>query len=158
MWERIGERTEHWTSRGYVIDGPGVDRVDEVEQSIEDCMAGVIRASARPYRIRMHLNYISVGVILRWVAVEDPFGIVADWRQRLRVYPQRLKDAIVTEFRGSLERWPNDPHYLRAIDRGDLVLTTGVAQRVLHDWFHVVFALNDVWHPGDVAYAVSLAG
>ena len=149
VWAAIGERTRHWTSRGYVIDGPGVDRVEKVERDIGDCLAGLLRTSERSYRIRGHHSYIGVGAILRWAIVEDPSQLVAGWCERLRVYPPALKETIITTFKASLERWPNDPHYLRAIERGDLVLTTGVVQRVLHDWFHVMFALSETWHPGD---------
>ena len=157
VWDRIGERTAYWTSKGYVIDGPGAGRTEDVDQDLQDVLDGVIKASRRPYRIREHYNYISMGSLVRSVPVEDPFGVVASWRERLSVYPQKLKHAIVERFRPSLERWPNDHHYVRAIERRDLVLATGVVQRVLHDWFHVMFALNEAWHPGDKHVLSSLA-
>lgn len=149
VWDRIGERTAYWTSKGYVIDGPGAGRTEDVDQDLQDVLDGVIKASRRPYRIREHYNYVAIGSLARSVSVEDPFRIAASWRERLSVYPQKLKDAIIKRFRASLERWPNDHHYVRAIHRADLVLTTGVVQRVLHDWFHVIFALNEAWHSGD---------
>ena len=148
-WDNIGERSAYWTSKGYVIDGPGAGRIEDVDQKLQDCLDGVIKTSYRSYRIREDYDYIRIGCLTRSVSVDDPFGVVARWRERLSVYPQKLKDAIIKRFRASLERWPNDHHYVRAIQRGYLVLTTGVVQRVLHDWFHVVFPLNETWHPGD---------
>ena len=56
IWERIGERTAYWTERGYVLDGPGLSRIDETDRLIRNVMSGVITATERRYRIRAHYN------------------------------------------------------------------------------------------------------
>ena len=149
IWAKIGENSAYWLQKGFVIDGPGADRVEDFERDLLDCLNGVVRCEERPYRIRMSYNYIRVGSIVSSHIIEDSDHIISGWQEELAVYPQNLRDTILNEFSVSLRRLPDDHHYIRGIERKDIVLTTGVVQRVFHDWLHMIFALNSTWHPGD---------
>jgi hypothetical protein len=77
-------------------------------------------------------------------------------RHRVAVYPVPLRDAVLRRFMAEASFWPDDPHYLSAIERGDVIYTSAIVQQVVQALIQVVFALNREYFPGEKKLADAL--
>lgn len=81
--------------------------------------------------------------------IDDSYGVLDNWQKRLAVYPSKLKLAILRRHVSSLRYWSGDYHYRENAARGDTVFLAGLTSRLVHDMAQILFALNEVYFPGD---------
>jgi hypothetical protein len=60
-----------------------------------------------------------------------------------------LKRSILRDHFLSASFWPENFHYKTAITRCDILYTTGIVQQVVQNLIQVIFALNEVYFPGE---------
>ncbi|MBH5316451.1 nucleotidyltransferase domain-containing protein [Paenibacillus sp. GSMTC-2017] len=119
------------------------------EKSIQDCLEGTIFSEPTFWTLSGYYNYICLSEVSFIQPLDDRFGIIADWKKRIEVYPPKLKKAILdtNKWRGTF--WLDNFHYLSAIKRCDTIYTSGIAQQTLHIYFQLLFALNETYFTGD---------
>jgi hypothetical protein len=144
--EQLQSAIDCWASQGIVVDGCWVRTLDEIEQQLDRWVGG----EAKPYDLVWTIwgYHILTDVYNQWV-IEDPDGILADWRARLATYPSKLKEAILVERLASLRYWRRDYHYQHKVARGDVVFLAGLSTKLVHDVMQILFALNETYYPGD---------
>ncbi len=53
--------------------------------------------------------------------------------------------------------WPDNFHYKSAVERCDVIYTTGIVHQVAHNLIQALFALNETHFPGDKKLEAALA-
>jgi len=143
---RLRKAIEAWADRGIVIDGCWVRTIDEIEAQLDLWSEGKGKA---PNLVWTIWGYHILTDVYNQAVVDDPFGILDGWRNRLSTYPSKLKAALVQRHTASLRYWRADYHYANKVDRGDVVFLAGITSRLVHDALRVLFALNETYYPGD---------
>ena len=90
------------------------------------------------------------------IPVDDPFGILSAWQQVIDEYPPKMQAAIIEKHLSGARFWPNNFHYSSAVERQDIIYTTGIVQQVVHNLIQVLFAVNKCYFPGDKKLAKAL--
>ena len=85
----------------------------------------------------------------------DPRGLLAEFKRKLKTYPQRLSERIV-------KKRLSDLHvdyfmFKKSAGRRDVSATSLYLARFFEDAGHLLFALNHKWHPGQKWLATNLA-
>lgn len=149
-WRRamqdLDEQIARWKARGVEIDGVWPRRIADIERELEPWLRG--DASPAPY-VWCVWGYHLPTDIYNQAIVEDPFGIARAWKDRLGVYPDALRAALLERHGGSLRYWRGDYHYASKMNRGDRVFLASLSARLVHDVMQVVYALNRFYFPGD---------
>ena len=142
------------------LDGVRVEcwlrRASTVQATIADCLAGRIRREYTVWTAMGYFNYVALSDVHSMRIIDDPAGMLARWKAQVAVYPEPLRDAILSRFMAEAAFWPDNPHYLSAIERGDVIYTSAIVQQVLHALIQVVFALNREYFPGEKQLAEAL--
>jgi predicted nucleotidyltransferase len=142
------------------LDGVRVEcwlrRASTMEATIADCLAGRIRREYAVWTAMGYFNYVALADVRSMRIVHDPAGMLARWKAQVAVYPEPLRDAIIRRFMAEAAFWPDNPHYLSAIERGDVIYTSAILQQVLHASIQAVFALNREYFPGEKKLAEAL--
>ena len=145
-WVEFAEAVERWRAQGLVIDHVWMRTFAEIDAALQPWLGGLIQ----PVDLLWTLwGYHLLPDLYHQQIIEDPFGLAAAWKARLRVYPPTLKQALVTKHLGSLRYWRSDYHYANKVARGDAVFLAGMAARLVHDLMQVLFALNETYYVGD---------
>jgi hypothetical protein len=131
--------------------------VEHIERSIAECRDGVVRREFVTWTTTGFYNHCCLSDLTVMVPLDDPFGIIARWKSQVATYPPKLRQAIVNQHLSAAEFWPENFHYLSAIERQDVIYATGIVQQVVHNLVQVLFALNEVYFPGDKKLDVALA-
>lgn len=140
-----GIRVETWyRARGHI------------EQTIADCIAGRIKTELVTWTPSGFYNYCTLSDLKSMVTVDDPAGMIAAWKAAIAAYPPQLKTAIVQSSLAAAGFWPWNVHYSSAVERVDVIYTSSIAQQVAHNLIQAVFALNEVYFPGDKKLAQAL--
>lgn len=135
-----------WDERGYKIDGCWVRTVGDIDRQLDAGLAGTATPDDRVWTI---WSYQLLTDINNQAVIEDPFGIIAGWKARLRAYPAPLKDALLKKHLASVRYWRHDYHYRSKVERGDVVFLAGLTSRLVHDLIAILFALNETYYVGD---------
>ncbi len=122
---------------------------EHIDQTICECMDGVVKRDFVTWTPTGFYNHVALSDLNVMIPVDDPSGIIADWKCRLRKYPPKLREAIVRKHLGASYYWPSNFHYSSATVRQDLIYTTSIVQQTVHNLIQVLFAVNDVYFPGD---------
>ena len=130
---------------------------NHIERSIAECRDGVVRREFVTWTTTGFYNHCCLSDLTVMLPLDDPFGIIARWKSQVATYPPRLREAIVNQHLAAAEFWPENFHYLSAIERQDVIYATGIVQQVVHNLVQVLFALNEVYFPGDKKLDVALA-
>lgn len=146
LWEGISACEARWKARGVLIDGVWPRTTVEIEAEIERWFAGHTTPIPMFWTI---LGYYLLPDMYHQVILEDPYHIIGGWKERLAVYPPRLKQAILAKTTFSLRYWRGDYHYASKVARGDIVFTAGMASKLVHEVLQVLFALNETYYVGD---------
>jgi len=145
-WRSFAAAVDRWRERGIDIDHVWVRTVGDMEAGLEAWLDGRLCPDDLVWTI---WGYHLLPDLYHQHIIEDPFGIVAGWKERLRVYPPKLKEAIVRKHLESLRYWRTDYHYANKVKRGDVVFLAGLSARLVHDVMQVLFGLNEVYFVGD---------
>jgi predicted nucleotidyltransferase len=127
-----------------------------IDSSIAECNAGTVRRDMVSWTTTGFYNHCALSDLQAMIPLEDPVGMLASWRQQIQVYPPRLRRAIIQQHVQAAAFWPANFHYSSAVERTDVIYTTGIVQQVLHNMVQVLFALNEVYFPGDKKVALAL--
>jgi hypothetical protein len=145
-WGAFVKKMEDWKKRGITIDGCWVRKVSDMDAELSKWLAGTGRPEDLVWAI---WGYYLPTDLYNQKSIEDPSGILAGWKDRLRTYPAALKRAVFDKHLGSLRYWRGDYHYASKVRRGDEVFLACLTARLAHDVMQVVYALNETYFPGD---------
>jgi hypothetical protein len=134
-----------WGRRGVPVDGYWPRRIADVEALLESQLAG-----GEPLRYTWTIwGYHALTDLSNLLVLSDRWGVIAGWKERLRVYPASLRKAVLEKHIGELRYWVQDYHYRHKAERGDAVFCFGLAAKLVHSMMQVLFALNGVYYVGD---------
>lgn len=146
LWQDYMNAMEYWRQRGINVDGIWARRIDKIDAGLDRWLAGELATDDLVWTI---WGYHLLPDIYHQGTIEDPYGVIAGWKERLRVYPQKLKQAVLKRHVESARYWRNDYHYRNKVHRGDVVFTAGLTSRLVHDLIQILFALNETYYVGD---------
>ncbi|MFF2888228.1 nucleotidyltransferase domain-containing protein [Paenibacillus sp. NPDC057967] len=126
-----------------------VKSISVYEQAIQDCLAGKIFVEPTFWTLSGYYNYICLSEVSFVQPLVDKKGILAEWKRQVRVYPNKLREAIIQQFWWKSTFWLDNFHYLSAIERGDFVYASGIAQQTFHSLLQVLLAANETYFKGD---------
>jgi len=138
-------KVEVWLRAAHVITG-----------ALNETEAGVVRRQFVTWTTTGFYNHCALADLHAMVILEDPNGLLAAWKRRVAEYPPMLREAIVTQHLAAARFWPHNLHYGTAVERCDLIYTTGIVQQVLQNLIQVLFALNRIYFAGDKKLAQAL--
>ena len=133
---------QRWKERGINIDGVWRRTVGEIDSALDGWLSGEITPVNLVWTI---WGYHILTDINNQFAIEDPYQIIGDWKERLSVYPPALKQAILGKYAASLRYWRSDYHYAHKVERGDVVFLAGMASKLVHESIQILFALNETY-------------
>jgi hypothetical protein len=145
-WKAFREAMVTWRAKGTEIDGCWIRKIGDIDSWLDQWIEGQIAPQDIVWTV---WGYHVLPDIYHQQVVEDPFDVLAQWKERLKVYPARLKKALLDKHLGSLRYWRNDYHYASKVQRGDVIFLAGLSARLVHDIMQVLFALNQVYYVGD---------
>ena len=128
----------------------------EVESAIAACRAGEIRREYAVWAVMGFFSHVVLADVRAMRIVEDPHGMLARWKEAVRTYPEPLRHALLRRFMAEAAFWPENFHYRSAVERGDVLYTSGIVQQVVHALVQVLFALNREYFPGEKGVAALL--
>ncbi len=123
--------------------------IDHIDRSIAECQQGVVKREFLTWTTTGFYNHCCLSDLTVMLPLDDPSDIIARWKSQVATYPPRLRQAIVSQHLLAAGFWPDSFHYLSAIERQDVIYATGIVQQVVHNLVQVLFALNEVYFPGD---------
>ncbi len=129
---------------------------EQVESTIAACAGGDIRREYVPWAVMGFFNHVTLADVHTMRIVEDPHGMLQRWKERVSIYPEALREAILRRFMPAAAFWPDNFHYRSAIERVDVIYTSAIVQQVLHALVQVIFALNREYFPGEKKLAHAL--
>jgi hypothetical protein len=127
-----------------------------VAETIERCLRGEVEREYRAWTVMGFFNYAVLSDVRSMRIVDDPSGMLEEWKRRVAEYPPALRRAIVARFLAEAKFWPGNVHYRSAVERGDAIYAAGIAHQVACALVQVVFALNEVYFPGEKRLARAL--
>ena len=137
---------KRWEEQGIHIDGVWWRTTGEIDTAIDSAFRGELKPAERVWTI---WGYYLLTDINNQFVIEDPYRIIAAWKERLSHYPPALKSAILEKHLGSLRYWRSDYHYAHKVAREDLVFLAGISSKLVHEMIQILFALNEVYYVGD---------
>ena len=129
---------------------------DYIAGIIADCQAGIVKHDLVTWTVMGYFNHCTLSDLDKMLPVEDPYGILARWKGTVSSYPPRLQEAIISRHLHAARFWPDNFHYISAVERGDLIYVAGIVQQVVDNLIQVVFALNQAYFPGEKKLDVTL--
>jgi hypothetical protein len=148
FWADCSAAIERWRGRGIEIDGVWPRTVGEIDAALDGWLSGEIRPVDMVWTI---WGYHILTDINNQFVIEDPYRIIGAWKERLRIYPPALKQAILSKYAASLRYWRTDYHYAHKVGRGDVVFLAGMTSKLVHEIIQILFALNETYFAGDGA-------
>jgi hypothetical protein len=157
-WGNDAEFTEGGTD--FYYQGSKVEswlrNIQHIEETMQSCWRGQIERTCVAWTVMGFYNYVALSDIRVMQILEDPYGILASWKARVAEYPGALQQAIIRRFFAEAKFWPENFHYRSAVERGDILYTSGIVQQVVYALIQVVFALNCTYFPGEKKVEVGL--
>jgi hypothetical protein len=128
----------------------------QVESTLAACVRGGIRREHKAWTAMGFFEHVVLGDVHAMRVVEDPAGMLARWKATVATYPEPLRDTLLRRFMAEAAFWPENPHYLGAVERGDVIYTSAIVQQTVQALIQVVFALDRVYFPGEKKLADAL--
>jgi hypothetical protein len=130
--------------------------VDYVDEIVDECQRGIVRKEFVTWTVMGFYRHCTLSDLHNMHPLEDPEGVLARWKAAVSVYPPKLRATILETHLRAAQFWPDNFHYRTAVERKDVIYTTGIVQQVVHNLIQVLFALNRVYFPGDKKLALAL--
>jgi len=127
-----------------------------IENTISDCRAGIVKQELVRWTTTGFFNHCCLSDLKNMIPVEDPAGILSRWQSGLSEYPPKMQETIINKHLSGARFWPHNFHYTSAVERQDVIYTTGIVQQVIHNMIQVLFAVNKTYFPGDKKLANAL--
>ena len=128
-----------------------------IERAIAEAQAGIVKREWVTWTTTGFYNHCTLSDVSVMIPIDDPDGILARWKSVVATYPPKLREAIVQTHLQAARFWPSNFHYSSAVERQDIIYTTGIVQQVVHNLIQVLFAVNETYFPGDKKLASALA-
>ena len=122
---------------------------DNISNSVSECKEGIVKQELVRWTTTGFYNHCCLSDLKHMIPIEDPCEILLKWQTDIREYPPKLREAIIQKHLSGARFWPNNFHYKSAVERQDIVYTTGIIQQVIHNLIQVLFAVNRAYFPGD---------
>lgn len=120
-----------------------------IKQRLDDCLEGKFEIIPQTWTSNGYYTYISASEIDFIVPIWDPNGFIAEYKEKFKEYPEKLRQSIISCFMGRAYTWINNFHYESAIRRGDFLFTSACVLHTVQDLIQVIFAYNRVYFKGD---------
>ncbi len=146
LWVDYYTAIERWKQKGVVVDGVWPRTIGEIDAALDQWQSGNIEPIPMDWTI---WGYHILTDIYNQAIVEDPYGVIQGWKERLKVYSPRLRQAILDKYLTMLHYWRTDYHYRHKIDRGDIIFLAGMSAKLVHEIMQILFALNETYYVGD---------
>ncbi len=145
-----------FTYRGFKIEAC-LRTIEFMDRAIaEPLKEGIIRSTPVVWTPNGFYNFVSLTEAAVMQPLDDPHGVIDAWKQAVIPYPAPFKRAIVSHFWPAAHFWLDNFHYLSAIQRCDVIYTSGIVHQSLHNFIQVVLALNELYFHGDKKIAEQL--
>lgn len=128
-----------------------------VDHILEDCMNGRFKILPATWTSNGYYTFVYLSELNFIQPVWDPEGRLAAYQQKVRHYPERLRQSILKIFMERAETWLDNFHYDSAIRRSDTLFTSPIVLHTLMDMVQVIFALNRRYFTGDKKLAKALS-
>ncbi len=128
-----------------------------IQSSIDECIAGIVKREAVTWTTTGFYNHCCLSDLNSMIPLDDPSGLLQRWKEQVNHYPVKLRASIIEQHLAAARFWPSNFHYSSAIERQDVIYTTGIIQQVVHNLIQVLFAVNDTYFPGDKKLAMVIA-
>lgn len=144
----------------FTVDGKPVEcwlrGVNYICDIVEETCSGIVRRDFVTWTAMGYFNHCALSDLQHMVILEDPQKILTRWQSQVAVYPPALRKTIVETYLSAARFWPHNFHYEVAVKRGDILYAMAIAQQVVQNLIQVVFALNEVYFPGEKKLAEAL--
>lgn len=127
-----------------------------IDTTIAECREGIIKQDLVRWTTTGFYNHCCLSDLQHMIPVDDPYSILATWQQAIAEYPPKMQTAIIEKHLSGARFWPSNFHYSSAVERQDIIYTTGIVQQVVHNLIQVLFAVNKCYFPGDKKLAKAL--
>lgn len=145
-WGRFDDAVARWEARGTRIDGLWIRGIAAIDAALDRWLTGDVAPEPLVWTV---WGYHLPTDIFSQTIIADPDGVLAHWRQRLSTYPDALRSAVLAKHLDYIRYWRDDYHWESKVRREDRVFLAGLAARLVHSLYQLVFALNGVYFPGD---------
>lgn len=123
--------------------------IEKMDAGVKDCLDGVFSIIPATWTSNGYYTYIYLCEASFMKPVYDPDGVIKRYNEQARVYPRKLKEAIIREFMGRADTWLENFHYESAIRRADLMFIAPILVHTVMDFVQVIFAVNETYFTGD---------
>ncbi|WMJ22302.1 nucleotidyltransferase domain-containing protein [Paludicola sp. MB14-C6] len=123
--------------------------IDKMDSVIADCLKGEFEIIPALWTTNGYYTYIYLSEVDFIHPIDDPYGIITSYKEKIRSYPKVLKNAIIHRFFDRSNMWLDNFHYKSAIEREDIMFTGSIVKNTVLDMVQVVFALNETYFTGD---------
>lgn len=127
-----------------------------INSTISDCKAGIVKQELVRWTTTGFFNHCCLSDLQHMIPVDDPYCLLSRWQHEIAEYPVKMQAAIIGKHLAGARFWPHNFHYTSAIERQDIIYTTGIVQQVVHNLIQVLFAVNKTYFPGDKKLANAL--
>lgn len=123
--------------------------IEKMDAGVKDCLDGIFSIIPATWTSNGYYTYIYLCEASFIKPVYDPDGVIKRYNEQARVYPRKLKEAIIREFMGRADTWLDNFHYESAIRRADLMFIAPILVHTVMDFVQVIFAVNETYFTGD---------
>lgn len=134
-----------------------VKYIHKVDKILEDCLNGKFEIIPALWTTNGYYTFICLSEIDFIHPIDDPYGIIASYKDSIQCYPKPLKNAIIHTFFDRSNMWLDNFHYISAIEREDIMFTGSIVKSTVLDMVQVIFALNETYFTGDKKLEQQLA-
>ena len=118
LWQDYIAATERWAQQDVMIDGIWPRKIEVIVAGLDRWFAGNLTPDDLMWTI---WGYHLLPDMYHQAILEDPYGVIAGWKERLSHYPPALKKAILDKWVAFARYWRTDYHYASKVRRGDIV-------------------------------------
>ncbi|MCL2775548.1 MAG: DUF4037 domain-containing protein [Oscillospiraceae bacterium] len=137
---------DYWAEQGLIIDGVWMRKISEIDGALDKWISGGLDVT--PIEWTVWGYYLPTDIYCQQI-IEDPYGVAADWKNRLTPYPKKMKEAILDKHFNRLKYWKSDYHYKNKASRKDIIFLASLSASIVHDIMQVLCAVNEMYFPGD---------
>ena len=123
--------------------------IEKMDAGVKDCLDGIFSIIPATWTSNGYYTYIYLCEASFIKPVYDPDGVIKRYNEQARVYPRKLKEAIIREFMGRADTWLENFHYESAIRRADLMFIAPILVHTVMDFVQVIFGHNETYFTGN---------
>lgn len=123
--------------------------IEKMKSTIFACLDGKFEITPAAWTTNGYYSYIYLSELSFIKPIDDSYGLITSLKGYVSPYPPKLKQGIIEHFWWRATLWIDKFHYLSAIEREDILFTSGIIKNSLYDLIQIIFALNEVYFKGD---------